>query len=94
MEKSKPATSVGRDSLPVAAVDARSIVPVADEIGGVVIYVGGHPAYYVLSGEWFSAVPAPQESDAGDAGKTGNVLLGDVDGDGWPSRAGGIVSTS
>ena len=45
------------DTLPVAAVDARSVVPVSDEIGGVVIYVGGRPAYYVLNGEWFAAVP-------------------------------------
>ena len=45
------------DTLPVAAVDARSVVPVSDEIGGVVIYIGGRPAYYVLNGEWFAAVP-------------------------------------
>lgn len=47
----------GRSRL--AEVDARSIVPVADEIGGVVIYLGGAPAYYVLNGEWFEALPEP-----------------------------------
>ena len=31
------------DTLPVAAVDARSVVPVSDEIGEVVIYIGGRP---------------------------------------------------
>jgi hypothetical protein len=36
--------------------DARSIVPVKDEIGGIVIYFGGRPAYYVLNGEWFRAI--------------------------------------
>ena len=39
----------------LAALDARAIVPVEDEIGGVVIYMAGHPAYYVLDGEWFEA---------------------------------------
>ena len=43
----------------LAEVDARSIVPVADEIGGVVIYLGGTLAYYVLNGEWFEALPEP-----------------------------------
>jgi len=27
-----------------------------------VIYLGGRPAYYVLDGEWFQAVPGPRES--------------------------------
>ena len=40
-------------------VDARAIVPVEDEIGGVVIYAAGRPAYYVLHGEWFEALPEP-----------------------------------
>ena len=41
-------------------VDARAIVPVEDAIGGVVIYAGGRPAYYVLHGEWFEALPEPR----------------------------------
>ena len=45
--------------LPMAAVDARSLVPVSDEIGGVVVYLDGKAAYYVLNGEWFEAVPEP-----------------------------------
>ncbi len=40
-----------------ADLDARSIVPVTDDIGGVVLYVAGEPAYYVLNGEWFEALP-------------------------------------
>ena len=40
--------------------DARAIVPVEDAIGGVVIYAGGRPAYYVLRGEWFEALPEPR----------------------------------
>lgn len=43
---------------PMAAIDARSVVPVSDEIGGVVVYMGDQPAYYVLNGEWFSAISA------------------------------------
>ena len=42
--------------------DARQLVPIDDEIGGTVIYLGGRPAYYVLDGEWFQAVPGPRES--------------------------------
>ena len=42
---------------PVAAVDARTLVPVTDDAGGVVVYVGGRAAYYVLNGEWFAALP-------------------------------------
>ena len=41
-------------------VDARAVVPVEDAIGGVVIYAGGRPAYYVLQGEWFEALPEPR----------------------------------
>ena len=51
--------------LAVAAVDARTLVPVSDEIGGVVIYLSGRPSYYVLNGEWFTAVPEPQSRGAG-----------------------------
>lgn len=39
-------------------LDARAVVPVVDEVGGVVMYIAGRPAYYVLNGEWFEAVPA------------------------------------
>lgn len=41
-------------------LDARAIVPVEDAMGGVVIYAGGRPAYYVLRGEWFEALPEPR----------------------------------
>jgi hypothetical protein len=61
------------DTPPVAAVDARSLVPVSDEIGGVVIYVGGRPAYYVLNGEWFAAVQEPVR--VGDATLLPNEIL-------------------
>ncbi|SVC77453.1 uncharacterized protein METZ01_LOCUS330307 [marine metagenome] len=44
----------------VAAVDARTLVPVSDEAGGVIVYIGGEAAYYVLNGEWFRAIPEPQ----------------------------------
>lgn len=47
------------DQIPIAAIDARRLVPVRDEAGGVVIYVGGRAAYYVMNGEWFSALPEP-----------------------------------
>ncbi len=77
-----------RDNIPIAAVDARTLVPVRDEAGGVVIYVGGRAAYYVLNGEWFSAVCAPQACVAG------NALSGEAGAEGGPSRATGIVSTS
>ena len=40
-----------------AAVDARALVPVSDEIGGVVMYLNGQLTYYVLNGEWFEALP-------------------------------------
>lgn len=49
--------SSARAPLKCGDVDARAIVPVRDEIGGVVIYAGGRPAYYVLHGEWFEALP-------------------------------------
>ena len=44
----------------LAAVDARSLVPVEDDVGGIVLYLNGEPAYYVLDGEWFPAVPSPR----------------------------------
>ena len=51
--------SSARAPLKCGDVDARAIVPIEDEIGGVVIYAGGRPAYYVLHGEWFEALPEP-----------------------------------
>lgn len=44
----------------LTAVDARSVVPVEDDLGGIVLYLSGEPAYYVLNGEWFPAVPSPR----------------------------------
>ena len=44
--------------------DARQLVPVNDEFGGTGIYLNGRPAYYVLNGEWFQAVPSHGESKA------------------------------
>lgn len=43
-------------------VDARAIVPITDEIGGIVIYAAGRPAYYVLHDEWFEALPEPRST--------------------------------
>ena len=42
-------------------LDARSIVPISDEIGGVSLYISGQPAYYILNGEWFEAVSVKRE---------------------------------
>ncbi len=42
-------------------LDARSIVPIPDEMGGVVLYIAGQPAYYILNGEWFEAVSMKRE---------------------------------
>ena len=47
------------EQFPMTAVDARSLVPVSDEIGGIVVYLDGKAAYYVLNGERFEAVPEP-----------------------------------
>lgn len=47
-------------SLKSGAVDARTIVPVRDEIGGIVVYAAGRPAYYVLQDQWFEALPEPR----------------------------------
>ena len=48
------------NDISVAAVDARSLVPVNDEAGGVIVYIGGEAVYYVLNGEWFRAIPERQ----------------------------------
>ena len=58
--------------------DARALVPVTDEIGGIVLYLSGKPAYYVLNGEWFEAVAGPPDrrapsSDEVLAGQTADV---------------------
>ena len=42
-------------------LDARSIVPISDEMGGISVYVAGQPAYYILNGEWFEAVSVTRE---------------------------------
>ncbi len=52
-----------------ADLDARSIVPVTDDIGGVVLYIAGKPAYYVLNGECFEAVPGIGAAWRSDEGK-------------------------
>ena len=48
-----------RDRISITAVDARKLVPVSDEAGGMVVYVGGRAAFYVLNGEWFAALAEP-----------------------------------
>ena len=58
-----------RDHTPLAAVDARTLVPVRDEAGGVVVYVAGRAAYYVLNGEWFAALPEPVDDGVDDGGE-------------------------
>ena len=45
------------------AIDARFIVPVTDEHGGVTIYYRGQPTHYLLGGEWFVARPAMATAD-------------------------------
>jgi hypothetical protein len=44
----------------VGAVDARDILPVQDEHGGVTIYYRGRPSLYMLAGEWYRASPEPE----------------------------------
>ena len=48
-----------RDLKLMGAVDARAIVPVQDAHGGVTIYYQGRPTHYLLSGEWYEALPEP-----------------------------------
>lgn len=48
------------------AIDARLVVPVTDEHGGVTIYYGGRPAQYLMNGEWFVARPVPTMTEAFD----------------------------
>ena len=61
----------GRVPLKCGDGDARAIVPVEDAIGGVVIYAGGRPAYYVLRGEWFEALPEPRAAVRADGAGRG-----------------------
>ncbi len=62
-----------RHHKPIAAVDARTLVPVTDDAGGVVMYVGGRAAYYVLNGEWFAALPEPGEGREDDVARSAMV---------------------
>ena len=48
----------GRSALDL---DARSVVPISDEMGGVSLYISGQPVYYILNGEWFEAVSVTRE---------------------------------
>lgn len=41
-----------------SGVDARTILPIEDDIGGIAIYVSGKLSYYVLDGEWIEAIAA------------------------------------
>ncbi len=70
--------SSARAALKCADLDARAIVPIEDEIGGVVIYAGGRAAFYVLNGEWFEALPEPGPNLRVHAGETGTATA-DVD---------------
>ena len=44
-----------------ADVDARAIVPIADEEGGISLYISGQAVYYIFKGEWFEAVVMKRE---------------------------------
>ena len=48
-----------------ADVDARAIVPIADEEGGISLYISGKPAYYIFNDEWFEAVVMGREKKSG-----------------------------
>jgi len=48
-----------------ADLDARSIVPIADEEGGISLYISGKPAYYIFNDEWFEAVVMKREKKSG-----------------------------
>jgi hypothetical protein len=67
-----------RNQMPMAAVDARRLVPVRDEAGGVVVYVGGRAAYYVLNGEWFAALPEPEDTSSARTVPEGRVAGTDL----------------
>ena len=46
----------------MAAMDARMICAVVDQHGGVVIYKGSDPVYYLLAGECYAAISDGQEA--------------------------------
>ena len=46
----------------MAAMDARMICAVVDQHGGVIIYKGSDPAYYLLAGECYAAISDNQEA--------------------------------
>lgn len=48
-----------------ADLDARAIVPIADEEGGISLYISGQPAYYIFNGEWYEAVVMKREKKSG-----------------------------
>ena len=48
-----------------ADLDAREMVPIADEEGGISLYISGQPAYYIFNGEWFEAVVMRREKKSG-----------------------------
>ena len=48
-----------------ADLDAREIVPIVDEEGGVSLYISGQPVYYIFDGEWFEAVAMEREKNSG-----------------------------
>ncbi len=54
-----PTPQVGQ--LKFLDVDARNILPVEDEIGGIAIYMSGKLSCYVLDGEWIEAISAEFE---------------------------------
>ena len=59
--------------------DARQLVPVDDEIGGTVIYLGGRPAYYVLNDEWFEAVKMAADAVVTDLPGRARALADELD---------------
>tara|TARA_B100000686_G_scaffold44487_1_gene47067 strand:- start:1384 stop:1602 length:219 start_codon:yes stop_codon:yes gene_type:complete len=46
-------------------LDARAIVPISDEEGGISLYISGKPAYYIFNDEWFEAVVMKREKKSG-----------------------------
>ena len=48
-----------------ADLDARAIVPIADQEGGISLYISGQLAYYIFDDEWFEAVVMKREKKSG-----------------------------
>ena len=48
-----------------ADLDARAIVTIADQEGGISLYISGQPAYYIFDDEWFEAVVMWREKKSG-----------------------------